>query len=434
MRAFVAARAKFVMGGMMPLLFANALEYSPNRGYNNVSGAGRGAPGDTIANGDGNMIITNAKILLGDRFVTGVDVRVSGVNIAELGVALSGEDKLDAQGRVLAPGYCDIHIHGYGGYDTMDGAEAVLKMSEGLATHGCTSFLATTCSAPVEPSAFAVRGVKKAMQAQQAEGKHGATILGCHMEGPFLNDAKRGAQDPNGILKPSVETYEQIVGEAGDIVRLMTIAPEIEGARELCLYVRPGVKLAVGHTVATAEQVETAASWGCSQITHMFNGMNALHHREPGVPGQALADENYSVQMIADLVHLHRSALKLCYNAKGYEKCILITDAMAATCMGDGRYKLGALDVIVKNGEARLPEGNLAGSTLTIERAVKNMIETVKIPAEQALQMASRVPAQSIGMDDRGIIAVGKRADLVLLDADWSVNRTIVDGCTVYSK
>ena len=230
---------------------------------------------------------------------------------------------------MLAPGFCDIHIHGYGGHDTMDGEEGVLGMSRGLASHGCTSFLATTCSAPVEPSAFAVRGVKKAMQTQAADPtRHGATVLGCHMEGPFLNDAKRGAQDPNGILKPSVETYEKIVGEAGDIVRLMTIAPEIEGARELCLYVNPGVKLAVGHSIATAEQVETAGDWGCDQITHMFNGMNPLHHREPGVPGAALADDRYSfVQMICDLVHLHRPPqLRVCYNAKGYEHWILITD------------------------------------------------------------------------------------------------------------
>lgn len=381
------------------------------------------------------MIISNAKLLLGDRFVTGMEVRINGERIAELGVALGGGDeRIDAGGRVLAPGYCDIHIHGYGGHDTMDGAEGVLAMSRGLAKHGCTTFLATTCSAPVEPSAFAVRGVKRAMQLQQEQGCEGAQIAGCHMEGPFINDAKRGAQDPNGILRPSAETYEQIVGEAGDIVRLMTIAPEIEGARELCLYVRPGVRLSVGHTIATAEQVEQAAEWGCSQITHMFNGMNALHHREPGVPGQALADDNYSVQLIADLVHLHRSALRLCYNAKGYERCILITDSMSATCMGDGRYMLGALDVIVKNGEARLPEGNLAGSTLTIDRAVRNMIQTVKVPAEQALQMASRIPAQSVGLDDRGIIATGRRADLVLLDADWSVARTIVAGRTVFEK
>lgn len=381
------------------------------------------------------MIITNAKVLLGDKFATGVDVKITGDRIVEIGEHLSGDEKLDAQGRVLAPGFCDIHIHGYGGHDTMDGEEGVLSMSRGLASHGCTSFLATTCSAPVEPSAFAVRGVKKAMQTQAADPtRHGATVLGCHMEGPFLNDAKRGAQDPNGILKPSVETYEKIVGEAGDIVRLMTIAPEIEGARELCLYVNPGVKLAVGHSIATAEQVETAGDWGCDQITHMFNGMNPLHHREPGVPGAALADDRYSVQMICDLVHLHRLAIRVCYNAKGYEHCILITDAMSATCMGDGRYKLGALDVIVKNGEARLPEGNLAGSTLTIERAVKNVIEAVHIPAEQALQMASRIPAESIGMGDRGVIAVGKRADLVLLDSDWSVARTIVDGQTVYTK
>ena len=140
------------------------------------------------------------------------------------------------------------------------------------------------------------------------------------------------------------------------------------------------------------------------------------------------------MQLIADLVHLHRSTLRLCYNAKGYERCILITDSMSATSMGDGRYMLGALDVIVKNGEARLPEGNLAGSTLTIDRAVRNMIETVKVPEEQALQMASRIPAHSIGLDDRGIIAAGRRADLVLLDADWSVARTIVEGKTVYTK
>ena len=381
------------------------------------------------------MIIKNAKVLLDDKFVSGIDVKVQGDRIAEIGENLSGDaDIIDAQGKTLAPGYCDIHTHGYGGHDTMDGEEGALGMSLGLAKHGCTSFLPTTVSAPVAPSAFAVQGVKKAMQSQAAQKPSGATILGCHMEGPFINDAKRGAQDPNGILVPSIDTYNEIVGDAGDIVRLMTVAPEVDGAEQLCKYVLPRVRIAVGHTIATAEQVEQAATWGCTQITHMFNGMNALHHRQPGVPGAALADEHYSVQLIADLIHLHRLAIKLCYNAKGYENCILITDAMSATCMGDGRYKLGALDVIVKNGEARLPEGNLAGSTLTIDRAVKNVIETVGIPAEHALQMASRIPAQSIGETDRGVIAAGKRADLVLLDSDWSVVRTIVDGVTVFAK
>lgn len=380
------------------------------------------------------MIIKNAKVLIGDKFVTGMDVRIQGDRIAEIGATLTGEDAIDAQGKVLAPGYCDIHTHGYGGHDTMDGEDGALGMSSGLVKHGCTSFLPTTVSAPVAPSAFAVQGVKKAMQRQTAQKPCGAAILGCHMEGPFINDAKRGAQDPNGILVPSIDTYKDIVGDAGKIVRLMTVAPEVAGAEALCRYILPNVRIAVGHTIASAEQTEDAASWGCTQITHMFNGMNALHHREPGVPGAALADERYSVQLIADLIHLHRLAIKLCYNAKGYEHCILITDAMSATCMGDGRYKLGALDVIVKNGEARLPEGNLAGSTLTMDRAVKNVIETVHIPAELALQMASRIPAQSIGETDRGIIEVGKRADLILLDGDWSVVRTMVDGQTVYEK
>lgn len=380
------------------------------------------------------MIIYNAKMLLGGKLVTGMELRVQADSIAEIGTALGGDERFDAGGCVLAPGYCDIHIHGFAGNDTMDGAEAVLKVSKGIAEHGCTSFLPTTCSAPLAPSAFAVHGVKEAMQTQARRGFEGAEILGCHMEGPFINAAKRGAQDPNGILKPSVETYEHIVGDAGDIVRLMTVAPEIEGARELCLHVSPHVKLAVGHSIATAEQVAQAAEWHCTQITHMFNGMNALHHREPGVPGQALADDRYAVQLIADLVHLHKATLRLCYNAKGYAKCMLITDSMAATCMGDGRYKLGALDVIVKNGEARLPEGNLAGSTLTIDRAVRNVIQTVGIPAEEALQMASRIPAQSIGACDRGEIAVGKRADLVLLNGDWAVMRTMVAGRTVYAR
>ena len=378
------------------------------------------------------MIIKNAKALIGGHFNTGYDIRIDNGYITEVGSHLNGDDQLDASQCILAPGFADIHIHGFGGHDTMDGAEGVLAMSRGLAQHGCTDFLATTVSAPVESSAFAVKGVKLAMQQQSGAAPEGAVILGCHMEGPFINDAKRGAQDPKGILKPSVETYESIVGDAGDIVRLMTIAPEIDGARELCLYVSPSVKLAVGHTIATAEQVELAATWGCSQITHMFNGMNALHHREPGVPGQALADDNYSLQLIADLVHLHKSTLRLCYNAKGYERCMLITDSIAATCVGDGMFKLGGLDVIVKNGEARLPEGNLAGSTLTIERAVKNMIEIVHVPAEHALQMASRIPLESIGVYDRGVIAVGKRANLVLLKPDWSVCSTIVSGKQVF--
>ena len=209
------------------------------------------------------MIIKNAKVLIGEHFAAGLDVRYENDTITEIGAHLDGGEVIDAGGRILAPGFADIHIHAYGGHDMINGAEDTLAMADGLTAHGCTSFLPTTVSAPVEPSAHAVRGVKKAMLEQKTNNRYGAVILGCHMEGPFINTAKRGAQDPKGILAPSVETYEQIVGEAGDIVRLMTIAPEIEGARELCLYVRPAVELAVGHTNATAEQVELAATWGC---------------------------------------------------------------------------------------------------------------------------------------------------------------------------
>lgn len=221
-----------------------------------------------------------------------------------------------------------------------------------------------------------------------------------------------------------------------DVVRMITVAPEMEGAEAFIRAVKDRMLVSVGHTMATCAQAIQAADWGATQITHLFNAMTPFEHREPGVPGAALSDGRFTVQVIADMIHLHPAAVKMAILAKGPAKVELITDAMEATDMPDGEYELGGLPVYVKNGAARLVHGdNLAGSTLTMDKAVKNVITQLGIDPAWALRMATATPAQAIGQGDRmGKVAQGYLADLVLLDAGWTVERTIIGGKTVYCR
>ncbi len=379
------------------------------------------------------MLICNALGLVDGAFVGDLCVRIADGRIAEMGPALvagPGERQIDAQGALLAPGFVDIHIHGYGNHDTMNGMDHIRAMQAGLVRHGVTGFLPTTMAAAYEDTCSALRGAHELMN----ESPVGARVLGCHLEGPFLNVGKKGAQPGQYIFPPSMENYLKIAEGLEGAVKLMTIAPEVEGAMDLIAALKDKLALSAGHTDASAEQIAAAADAGISQVTHLFNAMNPLTHRAPGVPGAALTDGRIGAQIIADLLHLHPAALKLAWLAKGTDRCYLITDAMEATGMPDGLYMLGANQVFVKNGEARLADGTIAGSTLTMDRAVKNMHETVGVPLEQALYMASTAPANAIGETERGRIAVGTHADLVLLSPQIEVLMTIVGGEVAYTK
>lgn len=378
------------------------------------------------------MLICNAQVLTERGLLRGISVRTANGRIQEMGELVVREDEtvIEGEGCVLSPGFIDIHIHGYGGQDTMYGRAAIEHMARGLVRHGVTGFLPTTMAAPYDETRSALSAARDVMGAEPV----GARVLGCHLEGPFLNIIKKGAQPGQFIFPPSMENYLKIAEGLEDAVKLMTVAPEVEGATALIEALRSKLALSAGHTDATVDQVGRAADAGVTQVTHLFNGMNALTHRAPGVPGAALTDARIRVQIIADLLHLHPVALKLAYLSKGADGCLLITDAMEATGMPDGQYKLGANDVFVKNSEARLWDGTIAGSTLTMDRAVKNMIEHVGVPAAEALRMATRSPTDAISEAHRGRLLPGHHADMVLLDGAYEVVCTIVGGEIAYQR
>ena len=373
------------------------------------------------------MIITNARVLAKGKVLRDVDVAVEDGRIRSVGKDLKGTNRIDARGALLAPGFVDLHIHGCAGDDAMDGGSAVARMAEWLPRTGVTAFLATTMCDSLEKTRDALEGVRRA-----ADAPKGATVLGAHLEGPFLNTARKGAQPEQFVKVPSLDAYARITLGYESLPRILTIAPEVEGATELIRMLQDNLALSAGHTDATCEEILEAADAGLTQATHLFNAMSPFTHRAPGAVGAALSDPRIRVQLIADLVHLHPVALKVAWKAKGAALCLLVTDAMAATGMPDGDYRLGANLVQVRGGVARLEGGVLAGSTLTMNRAVRNMVKVVGVPEAEALRMASEYPCDAIGEKERGRIEPGMFADLVLLDCDYTPSLTIARGEVVY--
>lgn len=329
----------------------------------------------------------------------------------------------------LAPGYLDIHVHGGGGGDFMDAdPEAVVAITTTHARHGTVGLLATTLTAPEEEIIRAIRA------ARQAPPK-GARVLGFHIEGPFINLAHKGAQNPEYVRPPSIAEIDRWMAEGGPDDRWhVTLAPETEGALEAIRHlVRRGAVVSAGHTDATYEQLRMAAEAGLTHATHLYNGMRGLHHREPGTVGGALTLANMTVELIADGVHVHPAAMQVAIRTRGPDRVVAVTDAMRAAGLGEGEFTLGGLPVIVKDGQARLHSGALAGSVLTMERAVQNLVRLVGLDLPAAVAMASLNPARSLRLDGRkGSLSPGKDADLLLLDEQLNVKTTIIGGEVVY--
>ncbi|MGI6376646.1 MAG: N-acetylglucosamine-6-phosphate deacetylase [Anaerolineae bacterium] len=359
-------------------------------------------------------------------------VLVEGGRIADLGTGgmpTAIPRRTDLQGRLLAPGMIDVHAHGALGCDAMDANPASLRQMAGYyASHGVTAFLPTTMTAPHAEIMAALTAVRQAAE----QGTGGAQVLGAHVEGPYLNRDKRGAQIDGQIRLAQRDEYEQILGTG--MAKLITVAPEYPENLELIrVAASRGVAVTAGHTTATYEQMRRAALCGLSQVTHLFNGMEPLHHRQPGAVGAALSLDAIRCQLIADNIHLHPGVLKLAVRAKGVEGILLVTDAMSGAGMPDGDYELGGQHVIVRDGECRLENGALAGSTLTMDRAVRNIMAACGLGLEGALPMATRVPAASLGLAGRkGTIAAGYDADLIVIDRDVNVYLTMVGGEVVY--
>lgn len=337
------------------------------------------------------------------------------------------KEQLDAGGRYLSPGFIDIHIHGCSGFDTMDDDEnALSRISKSVLQTGVTSFLPTTMTMPFSK-------IEKAMERiRQTMGKmDGAEILGCHMEGPFINDEYKGAQDKQYIIGPDLSRIVPYL----DCIKIITLAPEIEGSLALIKACKQhGIVVSIGHSNATYEQAIEAIAAGATHMSHTFNALPPLHHRYPGAIGAAM-DSEMVCELIADNLHVHPAMQRLFLKGKGFGNIILITDAMRASMLEDGQYDLGGQNVIVKNGEARLASGVIAGSVLALNQAVRNFVNNTGLELAKAIQLVTINPARQIGVADRkGSIEVGKHADMVIFDENLDIFAAVVQGNNLYRR
>ncbi|MCZ8513480.1 N-acetylglucosamine-6-phosphate deacetylase [Paenibacillus filicis] len=340
----------------------------------------------------------------------------------------SVERSVDACGGWLLPGFIDVHVHGGFGHDFMDAGAAELDaITRFHAAHGTTTMLATTVTA----SQAAISGVLSRVSAYRQQVMPFATLAGVHLEGPFISPQWPGAQNPNFIEPPRKDWLEAWHTQYPGLIRMLTLAPERDGAPELIEWLtRSGIVASCGHTDASYEQLTAARKHGLRHAVHTFNAMTGLHHRKPGVVGAVLDHDDVSAEIIADGHHVHPAAIRLLTRVKRQDNLLLITDAISAAGLGDGEYSLGGLDVMVKDGVARLRDGdNLAGSTLTMLGALRFMVEKVGIDLAAASRMASWNPAKLLGLaQTTGSIEAGKQADLLQLTPALELERVWIRG------
>jgi N-acetylglucosamine-6-phosphate deacetylase len=353
------------------------------------------------------------------------DLAVEGGKIAHF--SGNADVAIDAQGLYVAPGFIDLQVNGGVGHNFEDASPAEVRgIADFYVSHGATGLLATTVTAPIPAIRDTIGRVKRAAH---------PAILGVHIEGPFISPKRKGAHNPEYILPPSRERFDGLVAGYTGFIKVVTLAPELPGAEELIERVLEiGAIPSLGHSDATYEQALAALKKGVRLFTHTFNAMREFHHRAPGAVGAALTSEAM-VELIADGIHVHPGAMKLLYLAKGVDRICLVTDAISAAGLADGEYRLGGLQVFVEGGIARLADGTLAGSTLTMDRAVKNFMEFTGCSLPEAVRCATLNPARLLGIDDRkGSLEVGKDADIVIFDEDLTVHYTIISGEVVYAR
>jgi N-acetylglucosamine-6-phosphate deacetylase len=335
---------------------------------------------------------------------------------------------IDLGPHLLAPGYVDVHIHGGAGYDVMEATpDALSRIEEHLARTGVTSYLPTTVTASEETTCRALEGLADSIESC-ADGESRTRPVGIHMEGPFISHAKRGVHPPEYIQEPSLELFDRFYHAAHGHIRLMTVAPELPNAEELITEAtQRGITVSVGHSNAELRHTRAAIRAGARHATHTFNAMRPLDHREPGIIGAVLADRDLSAEIIADGIHVAPEIIKLFLDAKGRERAVLVTDAISATGMPDGAYQLGSFTVQVNGGVASF-EGKLAGSVLTLDQAVRNVMAFAGWRLADSVMLATVNPARVIHLADAGIIAPGMRADFAVLDRSGTVLNTILAG------
>jgi N-acetylglucosamine-6-phosphate deacetylase len=331
---------------------------------------------------------------------------------------------------VLAPAFIDLHIHGGARFDCMDNnPEALPAIEHLLASHGVGSYFPTTVTASLDKSLAAVERLADAIESGRSRSAQRSQPLGIHLEGPFLSHARRGVHPPADLLPPTLATFNRLWQAARGNIKILTIAPELDGAAELIEEAaRRGVCVSLGHTDADFETSRRAVELGARHATHTFNAMRPLGHRDPGVLGEVLTDSRVTADIIADGIHLDPAIVKLFLEAKGGENSVLITDATAATGMPDGRYRLGSIEVEVTNGVC-MADGRLAGSVLTMDRAVRNVMKFANLPLQQSIRLATLNPGAVAGITStKGELKPGADADFVVLDSQGMVQQTILGG------
>lgn len=374
---------------------------------------------------------TNCNIYVEGKGIVKTSLEIKDGIINKIGEYKDGKHLSDD--LYVIPGFVDQHVHGGNHSDAMYPThEDILNISKTIASEGVTSFLATTMTQSEDNIVKALKNINTYIAKQYKEG---AEVLGIHLEGPFISKKFKGAQPEEYIVPCDVETYKRYETASGNKIKMLTLAYE-ENGEELTKYlVKNNVVVSLGHTNATAEDVFEAVKNGATCATHCYNAMKGLHHREAGTVGGAMLSVKMYCELISDLVHVCPEAIKILFKLKGKERIILITDGIEAKHLSDGDYKLGGQTVHVVGKEARLDSGNLAGSTLFMNEAIRNIKEIMDLSMEEAIDLATTNPAKNINMfEKKGSIKVGKDADFVVVDKDFNVYQTIRGGITVYKK
>jgi len=376
-------------------------------------------------------VITADRLITPDQSIPNPVVVVEDSVITQMGPAAQVEapsgPRLDFPGCILAPAYFDVHIHGSAGRDVMEGTpDAFSTITKFLAHHGVGAFLATTVTAPVDATLRSLEGMSTLI----GHDHGGAIPLGIHIEGPFLSPHKKGAHPEHLLQKPSIDLFDRMWQAAQGKIRLMTIASELPGAEELIGHATSlGVRVSLGHSNADTAAARAGLRAGAVTATHTFNAMRPLDHRDPGLLGEVLSNDDLFAELICDGLHVHPDAVRIYWKAKGRERAMLITDAMSAAGMPDGIYKLGELDVRVVNGKCVIGEDTLAGSTLTLDRGVRNFAEFTGASIDDVSKLASRNPARMTGFEaEAGSLDVGRPANITVLSAKNEVVETILRG------
>lgn len=337
-----------------------------------------------------------------------------------------------AGGMTVVPGFVDIHIHGAGGHDVMEAnARALDRVTSTVARYGTTSMVATTVTAPVEDTCKSLEGIARYIRkhTEESNGRLGAEILGVHLEGPFISKAQRGVHPPEYLEEPSTQLLDKFLQAADGLVRMITMAPELPGGIGLVGHaVAAGLVVGMGHTDANYKQAREAIRAGARHAVHTYNAMRPFTHRDPGVIAAVMTEPDVTAEIISDLVHVQGPAIQVLLGVKGFDTVLAVSDGIAATGMPDGNYRLGTFEVTVRDGICRNAEGKLAGSTLTLDRALRNLV-SLGVPLVDAVRMMTILPARRLGLaGKKGIVAVGADADLVVLTPDLHVAGVMTRG------